>query len=259
MRVRNLYLLPLMIAASGSVLAVEATKSPYDWTGVYVGGFVGGASSANTTSTEPYANRDGNFWNDPGANNNYSTNASFMGGGTVGYNWQVPKTPFLVGLEGEYGYLGMSGSNSDPNSATFNASEPSPLDNGESSTKIGSSYGYGLVGGRIGYAMDRALIYIKSGAVFTSTQSSYNDSNYNVSTSSKRNNDASYAIGGGVEYALPFTWSKNISIKTEYLYFGLNNNTTASFTPTDGNSPTYSSTTNMSGIHTAKFGVNYKF
>ena len=238
-------------------------KSTYNWTGVYVGGFVGGASGANVTGSGPTYST-GAPYNDSSYANNYSTGGSFIGGGTLGYNWQFKETPYVLGVEAEYGYIGMSGSNPDPNNATFNApsyveGEPVyPLSNGKATTKIGNDYGYGLIGGRIGYSMERALIYIKSGAVFTSTQTEYSDSNYNFYIKEKSNNDAGYALGAGLEYALPFEWTKNISVKTEYLYFGLNKSTTGSLQ--NINFPVSSSyTTNIDGIHTAKVGVNYKF
>lgn len=258
----------LLVLSSNSFADRATPKSTYDWTGVYVGGFVGGATGSNVTSSEPYNSSQYGSWYSPySANNNYSTKASFMGGGTVGYNWQIGKTPYQIGLEGEYGYLGMSGSNPDPNSTAWTNSNSftPPAGSGSSSTKIGSSYGYGLVGGRIGYAMDRTLFYVKSGAVFTSNQSSYNDPNYGVSGSSKINNNAGYAIGAGIEYALPTEWfklSKNITIKTEYLYFGIDRTTTSAIPPGQGGNwsdQSFSSNTSISGIHTAKIGVNYKF
>ena len=252
-----------MLVIFNTALANEKTNKSYDWTGVYIGGFIGGASSANVTDSEPQY-PEGGYWNQSGFNNQYNTNASFIGGATVGYNWQMKETPLLLGLEGEYGYLGMNGSNPDPNSATFNADPTNfiigqPTDNGVHSTKIGGSYGYGLVGGRIGYAIDRALVYIKSGAVFTTTQSTYNDSNYDTSITGKRNNNAGYALGAGIEYALPFTWAKDISVKTEYLYFGLDRTSPVSGLSGDNNSLTLNYTSNINGIHTAKIGVNYKF
>ena len=67
--------------------STTASKSTYDWTGVYVGGFVGGATGSDVSNTATL-DSDGSLWNDPGdANNNYSTKAGFIGGGTVGYNW----------------------------------------------------------------------------------------------------------------------------------------------------------------------------
>ena len=207
--------------------STTASKSTYDWTGVYVGGFVGGAAGTSTNTQGPL-DTDGNGGFSQHNAYSYDTSASFIGGGTVGYNWQIGKSPYLIGLEGEYGYLGQSGNSIDPNN-----------DMGENvvSTKnnlnIGGSYGYGVVGGRIGYAMDRALFYVKSGAVFTNTQTSYNGScpsgcgSPKTNHTSSSNNTAGYAIGGGVEYALPFTWSENISIKTEYLYLGINRTLTS--------------------------------
>ena len=136
----------------------------------------------------------------------------------------------------------------------------SPPDFGSHSTKIGGSYGYGVAGGRIGYALDRALFYVKSGAVFTTTQTNYADpwSNDYVYTSAK-SNSVGYAIGAGIEYALPFEWSENISIKTEYLYLGIDRTQTTTGHETLFPTNVYTTTDKISGIHTAKLGINYKF
>ena len=90
-------------------LKVLPPKSTYDWTGVYVGGFVGGASGANGTNSSTTNNTVPTPPSQNSNSSNYSTGGSFMGGGTVGYNWQIGKTPYLIGLEGEYGYLSLSG------------------------------------------------------------------------------------------------------------------------------------------------------
>ena len=257
----RVFILPfsLLLLSSSSFADSITSKSTYDWTGVYVGGFVGGASGANATSSDTNTPKLGGIDYVPGrsssTSNNYSTSSSFMGGGTVGYNWQIGKTPYLIGLEGEYGYLDMIGSSNDPNSALYNSSKRGAAVN---STNVGGSYGYGLVGGRIGYAKDRSLFYVKSGAVFTNTQTNYTDLVW-LKTSG-HSNSPGYALGAGIEYALPPEWfqlAKNISIKTEYLYFGI-----ARTQETSGycieNTP-FSSADKISGIHTAKIGVNYKF
>ena len=244
-----LFVASLALVNASSAFANES--STYDWNGVYVGGYVGGATGADVSSSEPYNSGTGNYWNVTNVSNNYGTNASFIGGGTVGYNWQIPNTPYVIGAEGEYGYIGSNGSQSDPNSRTFNAQNPnSTPDNGVSSFKVGNSYGYGLIGSRIGYSIDRALIYLKGGAVFTSTQATYTDTNYNITT--VNNTTTGYAAGAGVEYALPFEATKNMSVKAEYLYFGIENNLATSFNG-------FNSNTNISGIHTSKIGLNYKF
>ena len=203
--------------------STTATKSTYDWTGVYVGGFVGGATGSDVSNTATRYTSDNSLWDYPGdANNNYSTKAGFIGGGTVGYNWQIGKTPYLVGLEGEYGYLSQKNGKTDPNAATWNAANPGRIpDNSQSSTSIGADYGYGLVGGRLGYALDRSLIYIKSGAVFTTVNSSWSDTAYGLPSNFNKATTTGYALGAGFEYALPFQYFANVSVKTEYLYLGI--------------------------------------
>ena len=250
-----------LIATSTQTSLAEntTTKSIHDWTGVYVGGFIGGATGSDVSNTAARDASNNTLWNDPGdANNNYSTKAGFIGGGTVGYNWQIGKTQYLVGLEGEYGYLSQKNSKTDPNAATWNAlNSSSTADNSRSSTSIGTDYGYGLVGGRLGYALDRSLIYIKSGAVFTTVNSSWSDTAYNHNGTSNKATTTGYALGAGFEYALPFKYFTNVSLKTEYLYFGIpTSSTILSSTTNDGEAITIQKT---SGIHTAKIGVNYKF
>jgi outer membrane immunogenic protein len=257
----KLFLLQLCLVVLSGITLAESTipKSTYDWTGVYVGGFVGGATGSDVSNTASFGSGSGSgiagLWTGP-ANNNYSTKAGFIGGGTVGYNWQIGKTPYLVGLEGEYGFLSQKGGKTDPNVATYNAYY-NDNDNSQSSTSIGVDYGYGLVGGRLGYALNRSLIYIKSGAVFTTVNSRWSDTAYALGTSNKATTTG-YALGAGFEYAMPFKYFTNVSVKTEYLYFGIPTSTTMESIDNEGNCCV---TTNQStsGIHTAKIGVNYKF
>ena len=114
MNIKPIALFISLAVLSGTALADEP-KARHDWTGFYVGGFVGGAAGAKTNTTEPVRS-DGTTWNPPFSSPySYHTKASVMGGATVGYNWQLGRSPYLVGLEGEYGYLGMKGSEENPN------------------------------------------------------------------------------------------------------------------------------------------------
>jgi outer membrane immunogenic protein len=237
------------------------TKSTSDWTGVYVGVYVGGATGSEVSNSEARYN-DGSLWNGPSdLDNNYSAKAGLIGGGTVGYNWQIGESPYLIGLEGEYGHLSQKGSKNDPNALTWSAANPDwPADNTQSSTSIGADYGYGLVGARLGYGLDRSLIFIKSGAVFTTVNSSWSDTVYDQNGTSNKATTTGYALGAGFEYAMPFKFFANVTVKTEYLYFGIPSDTTIVSTGVDNDGP-FSVTVNQttSGIHTAKIGVNYKF
>ena len=160
--------------------------------------------------------------------------------------------------------MGQKGGKTDPNTATWNAQKDSDLasDNSQSSTSIGADYGYGLIGGRLGYALDRSLIYIKSGAVFTTVNSSWSDTAYGLNGTSNKATTTGYALGAGFEYALPFKYFTNVSLKTEYLYFGIPTSTTLVTPYPDqpwGLADQATTTQTTSGIHTAKIGVNYKF
>jgi outer membrane immunogenic protein len=256
MNIKLLALFVSLTALSGTALA-DAPKARHDWTGFYVGGFVGGGAGAKTNTTEPVGS--GGPWNTSSSPYSYHTNASVMGGGAVGYNWQLGRSPYLIGLEGEYGYLGSKGSGLDPNSVPVGS-------DGSHSTEIGGSYGYGVIGGRLGYAYERSLFYVKSGAVFTSTQSGYTDAcdtgscGDNLLSTSGKSNNVGHAIGGGIEQALPPEWfklAKNISIKAEYLYLGIGRTQTTS--GTDCLCDLLTTTDRISGIHTAKIGINYRF
>ena len=265
-----------------SLLAISVTsfadsaspKSTYDWTGVYVGGFVGGATGANVTNKATNSPKLLGVipMGSTSTSTNSSTSGSFMGGGTVGYNWQIPKTPYLIGLEGEYGYLGSSGSSQSQSVGPLGIVQL----NTQNKTTIGSDFGYGLVGGRIGYALDRSLFYVKSGAVFTqvkstnSTNTGIPDAQFNTAGSSKSGGTTTgFAIGGGVEYAPSWYSNKNFTVKVEYLYFGIpttsNSSQNSSSQPIDPSFPypLYTESSNYQnstgGISTAKIGVNYKF
>ena len=264
-----------LLVLSGTFFADSASpKSTYDWTGVYVGGFVGGATGANVTNKA--TNSPKLFGEIPVGSTstsvNSSTSGTFMGGGTVGYNWQIPKTPYLIGLEGEYGYLGSSGNSQSQSVGPLGLVQL----NTQNKTTIGSDFGYGLVGGRIGYALDRSLFYVKSGAVFTqvkstnSTNTGIPDAQFNTAGSSKSGGTTTgFAIGGGVEYAPSWYSNKNFTVKVEYLYFGIpttsNSSQNSSSQLIDPSLPYPLYTENSSyqnstgGISTAKIGVNYKF
>src|SRR5215468_12786847 len=62
---------------------------PFSWTGFYVGGNIGGAW-ANRDVTDTFL----------GVNLNSGNNGVFIGGGQVGYNWQVGYAVF--GIEAEF-------------------------------------------------------------------------------------------------------------------------------------------------------------
>ena len=247
------------------LVAAEPPQA-FSWSGAYLGAFVGGAGGAAMNTTEPVRLDNGAFWYRPfHSPYSYSLEPSFIGGLTAGFNLQIPQTSFVVGIEGEYSYLGVTGGGRDVNqfyySALINNFAPNVSLH---RTSIGSDYGYGLIGGRIGYGVDRFLLYVKGGAVFTNIATefrAYKDEdnifplpNLHLLSSAHK---TGYAVGGGVEYAFAAPSFQNVSLKVEYLYLGVDNAQTAFGFCTCGFH--WAARDSVSGLHTAKVGLNYRF
>jgi outer membrane immunogenic protein len=77
-----------------------------------------------------------------------------------------------------------------------------------------------------------------------------------LNATSKNSTRAFYVAGGGIEWA----WTGNWTMKAEYLFLGLNE-TYAACGPGGGTAAgsTFCSNRSLDGVHTGKFGLNYKF
>ena len=104
------------------------------WTGCYLGGYVGGAwqggdgatftdqgqngiGPAGSIAVPPFLSYSGGAVAArlvPAHSWNADLSSSFIGGGTLGCNWQPVNSPFVLGLEGEAGYMRLSGNAFDP-------------------------------------------------------------------------------------------------------------------------------------------------
>ena len=222
------------LSARMPVKAPPVIAPVFSWTGCYIGGFVGGAWTQDDATTYPVGAPYGYA---------YKVDSSVIGGGTLGCNWQPVGSQFVLGLEGELGYMKLEGSGADPLDPTIVAA-----------SKIGDWYG--MITGRLGFAWDRALLYVKGGAAFLNVEASIYDSltGFGMSTS---DTVTTWTVGGGIEYALAPSWS----IKAEYMYIGLND-TLATCGVYGGTAPapgTYCWDHDNGGIHTAKIGLNYRF
>jgi outer membrane immunogenic protein len=234
-----------------AVVPVAPVVLPFSWTGCYLGGFAGGAWTGDVRVFDPY----GNFVGVPFDTWGYSIDNSFIGGGTAGCNWQPTGTPWVVGIEGEFGYMSLKGSGFDPLSFPFG---PNAL---FASTKIGD--GYGMITGRVGYAVDRVLFYAKGGVAFVDesvtvahpTLPAFGIPAVAVTVD---NNDARWTVGGGVEWAFVNNWT----LKAEYMAIGLDNSLPCGFVSGGPVLPAGNYCWNHSvpsAVSTFKVGVNYLF
>jgi opacity protein-like surface antigen len=218
-------------------LAVKAPKALYNWTGCYVGGYVGYGAGNDWRSTDLTGLHPANVnpWD-------FSIGNEAIGGGTLGCNWQASSW-LVLGVEGEAGFLHINGG----------APQPliTPPPGGGFSSVLGSGTfgtGYGLIAGRAGVAFDRLLVYGKVGVAFYDSAATITDSNIPgfVATGSK--SQSPFAIGGGVQYAMWDHWLGNV----EYVHFDRG----SSFNACGGG---LCWKQDPSPVHTFKIGLDYKF
>lgn len=164
--------------------------------------------------------------------------AAFVGGGTLGYNWQWSPT-VVLGVEADFGYRGQIASE------TVAGLYPGATDSGV----------LGTLRGRAGYVVaPRWLAYATGGFAYGSNfvPRSFTSSYIGVGgrDASGTTVRAGWTAGGGIEYA----WSDKVSFKAEYLYVGLADSTVGYTT----NFGADSAEVRSSG-HIVRGGVNYRF
>ncbi|MET0367911.1 MAG: outer membrane beta-barrel protein, partial [Methylobacterium sp.] len=160
---------------------------------------------------------------------NSSGNEGFVGGGQIGYNYQfTPGSGVVVGIEADAQYadfgrqrnrfsaIGANGAAIVPGTLIFNPNGLSGLDY------------FGTVRGRLGYAFDRTLFYATGGFAYGAGGGRQFGSGV-----SSDDFQTGYAVGGGIEYALPtdsflnFFRSSAVTVKVEGLYVNLDRNRNA--------------------------------
>lgn len=188
-----------MLAAMTSALFLSpSTASAFTWTGGYVGAHGGGAwgNVSYSVDSHPIVQVPDDSFDLDG----------YLLGGQAGYNWQSGSLVF--GIEGDMSWANIDGSGSDV--------DPRPESESVPSFEIGW---IGTVRGRLGYAMDRLMVYGTGGVALTGVDA--NISNVE-GAGDKRSDDNTYigwTLGAGAEFAV----TDSMSVKAEYLYsdFGL--------------------------------------
>jgi opacity protein-like surface antigen len=254
---------PEMIAAvmptKAPVKAMGTVIPPTNWTGFYVGGFLGMASGKT----------DIRFVGDPAGAGNNPRVLGALGGGQVGYNYQLQNN-WVLGVEGDVGAANLHGSRTCGAATGLN---PVTL------IQVGFSPAFlncqnvtnwmATAAARVGYSWGRTLYYVKAGGAWA-------DDNVNVSCIfgplngalvggfplgpcrnqlgaptngfSTSGNRAGWLLGYGTEFDL----GKNWSAKAEYDYIAFGTRTALA---SDG----VTTLRDGGSISQVKIGVNYRF
>lgn len=227
--------LGLATSANAADLGAKApiyTKAPmmaavYNWTGFYVGAHIGGAwSHTNVNDVNSYA---------AGGVTTVDTTGVF-GGAQLGYNMQMNN--FLIGIEGDIGYMGIGGT--------------SLLTGSVSGTRVGLNGAvYGDITARLGLTFDRLLVYAKGGWAIMGDPTAFSTVTGSFSSRSSKSSVNGWTVGGGAEYAFSHNWTA----KAEYQYFNFAN---ADYTVFNAVNTPFLFNQDLT-IHTVKVGINYKF
>jgi outer membrane immunogenic protein len=239
------------LAADLPVKAPVYTKAPvyvepvFDWTGFYVGGNLG-YSWGQSRDTSTLTDAAGIVLL---TTSDKSSLDGIVGGGQIGYNWQMRN--WVFGLEADIQGTGEKGSRAfvfDPGlNLNIQGRRLTPIP----FTLEQKIDWFGTVRGRIGVlAAPKVLLYVTGGLAYGEV-----DSNETVFvtpvTFSSSNTHVGYTLGAGIEGVISGNWTARL----EYLYVDLGT-VNGSFTLPTTNISSYSSriTDNI-----LRVGIDYKF
>lgn len=179
-------------AASAADLPMKAAPiapPPYDWTGFYIGATAGGSVGASdqvspTNSKLSFAN-------------GYNITGG-LGGGTIGYNWQVSR--FVLGFEGDGSWGNEYGSNTDVGALGDGATISYTKETWVATARA-----------RLGYAVDNLLFYGTGGYAATSAEAGIKDAN-RVLLASTTSTHSGWVAGVGLEWGFAPNWSAKFEL-----------------------------------------------
>jgi outer membrane immunogenic protein len=222
-------------SASAADLRAPVYKAPppppaiFSWTGFYIGGHVGGV----------FGDKD---WTDvttlPGVAVGSHDISGVIAGGQIGFNWQTGN--WVWGVEGQMSWTNADGDHVEPSGLFRDSTEMNWL---------------GTAAVRLGYALDRVLLYVKGGAAFVNEDFATAGLPGNILIATHNDETrVGWMVGAGVEWALWDNWSAKI----EYNFMDFGNDTFGFdfVPPLAGHCCDFDIDQQL---HVVKFGINYRF
>jgi opacity protein-like surface antigen len=199
-----------------------------NWTGTYAGVHLG-AGRGQTDLTNPFGPQI--FGDDirPGG---------AIGGGQIGFNYQ--NGALIVGLEAEGSWSNIEGSNTCFVGLT-------PIGGINCRAELG---GLAIVAGRLGFAQDRNLFFVKGGGAWARSEYEINLVGVVGPVVATTLDRSGWVVGAGIERAVTASWS----LKLEYDYIGFGSETVAFNVDRPINRVPVEQQ-----LHLVKLGANYKF
>lgn len=207
--------------ASAADMSRPVYKAPppaapvWSWTGFYLGAHLGGAWADESASIPAFGT--------PGLDP-----SGFIGGGQIGYNWQVNQN-WVLGIEGD-----ISWTNADA-SAT----------NGVVTATSDHNW-YATLAGRLGYTAGPWMLYGKGGAAWMDVDYTATVPGLAATIGDTR---TGWMVGVGLEWMFTPNWTAKVEYN--YLDFGSESYSFAPVAPLGTSIDT--------NVNLIKAGVNYKF
>jgi len=221
-----------------------------NWQGLYVGIHAGYGLGNAETSFNAWPSAEAAINLAPTKMNPHPSGV--IGGGQLGFNWQ--RNLFVLGVETDFSGSGMR------DSSTYNSITQNTGDSwsGTTTTHQNTNW-FGTLRLRGGFTPFKKLFVYGTGGM------AYGRVNYSANTDFRPQGTIEYPVsftktkvgwtaGGGMEYALTSNWS----LKTEYLYYNLGNESKTG-DPIPENPPFQIRYDWKTSASTVNVGLNYKF
>jgi outer membrane immunogenic protein len=236
---------PLATACAADITVPGASYYPkfpppaiYDWTGIYVGGHIGGGLLVDSVSQNGVSPGGFNL-----ANSGNLRPAGVIGGAQIGANYEF--VPWVVGLEGSWTDSAINGN------TLIGCVGPCATGTIAQERFTSQAEWFAALTGRFGYAANDWLFYGKVGGAWMNVRYTEDllttGAPVTAATQVLTDNRTGFTVGAGIEFGLV----ENLSAKVEYDFydFGSKNYNFNAITPVSVGS----------NLHTIIVGLNYKF